>query len=279
MISEAWYAVGVGSAPTKVSISGSGLVCSQEIFTINNLPSGVNVALNTTNSPTGFSIKTSSNLSISSYSNGTLTVRKLSNGAGYIKVYYKGHLLSTKEVWVGAPVIADVYYQGGNIFVATSSDDCIPNLRSFYVKINGTTYRPLGGIGVVSLPNGTYNVEAWVSNECGESDHYFGQITVSGNGMYSLGGIDSNNQVTINTIDYEDAPLPLEANENVLQNNRTANGLPYTLKNVQTGELAHQGMMPYEGGVLDFSSVKSGVYVLTLMPGASEPETFKISLK
>ncbi len=49
--------------------------------------------------------------------------------------------------------------------------------------------------------------------------------------------------------------------------------------NAQTGEVAAKGEMPIEGGVLDFGSVHGGLYVLTLLPQSSEPETFKIQLK
>ena len=55
--------------------------------------------------------------------------------------------------------------------------------------------------------------------------------------------------------------------------------VPYTLSNAQTGEVAAKGEMPIEGGVLDFGSVHGGLYVLTLLPQSSEPETFKIQLK
>ena len=37
--------------------------------------------------------------------------------------------------------------------------------------------------------------------------------------------------------------------------------------------------MPVGGGVLDFSRVRSGLYVLTLTPQGRKPETFKVSFK
>ena len=55
--------------------------------------------------------------------------------------------------------------------------------------------------------------------------------------------------------------------------------VPYELKNAMTGEVSARGEMPAEGGVIDFSRVRSGLYVLTLSPTGREPETFKISLK
>lgn len=279
MVSEAWYAVGVGFAPVKVSISGEYKLCSQEIYTISNIPSGASVALNTDYSNSGFSIKTSSNLNITYYSNGSLTVEQVTGGPGYIKVFYKGHLLATKDVLVDKPIINDVYYMSGNIYVEAVSNDSILHPRSYRVIINGITYRPLGGMGVLPLPNGTYNVEAYVSNTCAESDPYYGQIYVYGNYYYSLGNISGNHQVTIETIDFSGSPLPLESFASKLQMSKTSDDVPYTLKNVLTGEIVSQGTMPQKGGVLDFSSIKSGLFVLTLMPSGSEPETFKLSLK
>ena len=60
---------------------------------------------------------------------------------------------------------------------------------------------------------------------------------------------------------------------------QAAKDVPYELKNAMTGEVSARGEMPAEGGVLDFSRVRSGLYVLTLSPAGWEPETFKISLK
>ena len=60
---------------------------------------------------------------------------------------------------------------------------------------------------------------------------------------------------------------------------QAAKDVPYELKNAMTGEVSARGKMPAEGGMLDFSRVRSGLYVLTLTPAGREPETFKISLK
>ena len=220
---------------------------------------------------------TSSNLSITSYTNSLLTVQKISDGKGFIKVYYKGNVVATKNVYVGAPVVNDVYYMGGNIYIETDWESgSFP--RSFYIVINGRSYRLLGGVGIIPLSNGTYNVEAYTSNQCGESDHYFGQIVVYGSGLYSLGPISSDHQVTIETVDYSDSPQPLEAMQ-TMTTKQAAKDVPYELKNAITGEVSARGEMPAEGGVLDFSRVRSGLYVLTLSPAGREPETFKISLK
>ena len=261
----------------QMNISGSDIVCGEEEYTISDLPAGAAVALNTSNSA-GFSIQVSNNLSVVSYSDGLLTVQKVSTGVGYIFVYYKGHLLTTREVWVGVPIVNDVYFMGGNIYIETV-EESTPDPRYFYIVINGRRYRLLGGVGTIPLTNGTYDVEAYTSNLCGESDHYFGQIVVYGSGLYSLGPISSDHQVTIETIDYSDSPQPLEAMQTMTSKQAAKDVVPYELKNAMTGEVSARGEMPAEGGMLDFSRVRSGLYVLTLSPAGREPETFKLSLK
>ena len=263
---------GMYNVPIK---GGSDFFCNQEFFTI-YLPKNYDVSIGSINS-TGFSIMTSSNLSITSYTNSLLTVQKISDGKGFIKVYYKGNVVATKNVYVGAPVVNDVYYMGGNIYIETDWESgSFP--RSFYIVINGRSYRLLGGVGIIPLSNGTYNVEAYTSNQCGESDHYFGQIVVYGSGLYSLGPISSDHQVTIETVDYSDSPQPLEAMQ-TMTTKQAAKDVPYELKNAMTGGVSARGEMPAEGGVLDFSRVRSGLYVLTLSPAGRDPETFKLSLK
>ena len=260
----------------NIHVVGSDMVCGEEEYTISNLPAGAAVALNTSNSA-GFSIQVSNNLSIVSYSDGLLTVQKVSTGVGYIFVYYKGHLLTTREVWVGVPIVNDVYFMGGNIYIETV-EKSTPDPRYFYIVINGRRYRLLGGVGTIPLTNGTYYVEAYTSNLCGESDHYFGQIVVYGSGLYSLGPISSDHQVTIETIDYSDSPQPLEAMQ-TMTSKQVAKDVPYELKNAMTGEVSARGEMPAEGGMLDFSRVRSGLYVLMLSPAGRNPETIKLSLK
>lgn len=58
---------------------------------------------------------------------------------------------------------------------------------------------------------------------------------------------------------------------------QAAKDVPYELKNAMTGEVSARGEMPAEGGILDFSRVRSGLYVLTLSPagqGAGNLQNF-----
>jgi hypothetical protein len=257
-----------------IYISGFTLICNQGLFPITNIPFGSSVALNTNYSSSGFSVIGSPNISIT-YSGGTIYVQKVTDGMGYLKVYYKGILLDTMDFWVGVPIINDVYYTGGHIYIEADTESA-PDPRLFYVVINGVRYRILGGMGSLPLPNGTYNVEAYVSNECGESDHYFTQIVITGNYMYSLVNISSTHQVTIEAKDYGDAPLPLEIS---MMGRELSSTVPYSLKNVQTGEVMTKGEMPIGGGVLDFSNMQKGLYLLEITSQSGDTETFKVQFK
>ena len=274
MISEAWYAVGVGNEPNRVAITGSNPLCGEEIYTISGIPAGASVSLGTNTG--GFWIQKSSNISFDSYNSttGELSVQQTTPGDGYIKVYYGDHLLATKEFWVGGPKITNFYYTGNTLFVESSF-----GLRYFW-NINGTQFISADGHKYYPLADGTYNVSVYTTSpNCGAGPTYTTQLHVSGGNMYSLGAISSDHQVSIETIDYSDSPQPLEAMQTMTSKQAAKAVVPYELKNAMTSEVSARGEMPAEGGVLDFSRERRGLYVLTLTPAGREPETFKLSLK
>ena len=257
----------------RPSISGPTMMCTQETYDV-GIPTNLSVALNTTNSPGGFSIKTNSKLSIVSYSNGILTVQKVSDGQGRIEVYFNGHLVNSLNVWVGGPVITDLQYIGG-CFYTESPIEGEP--FKFHWIVGGQSYRGREGRKQVSLQNGTYDVEAYAENlSCGRGPSYYRQIVVSNGGFYALGDITDDHQVTVTTIDYSDSPQPIDSNRNARTNEGTGS---YSLTNTQMGLVVERGEMPSSGGVLDFSHLRSGLYVLTLLPPDSKPETFQLTLK
>ena len=256
-----------------INISGPDRLCGEEIYTISGIPAGASVSLGTNTG--GFWIQKSSNISFDSYNSttGELSVQQTTPGDGYIKVYYDDHLLATKEFWVGGPKITNFYYTGNTLYVESDG-----GLR-YYWNINGTQFSSLSQ-KYYPLADGTYNVSVYTTSpNCGAGPTYTTQLHVSGGNMYSLGAISSDHQVSIETIDYSDSPQPLEAMQTMTSKQAAKDVVPYELKNAMTGEVSARGEMPAEGGVLDFSRVRSGLYVLTLSPAGREPETFKISLK
>lgn len=256
-----------------INISGANMVCTQEIFSISNMPTDSLITLNTNNSPTGVSILVSPNLNIYSYSNGSLTVRKISNGNGYIRVYYKGNLIAEKKVWVGAPVINNVYKFGMN-YVIETDDASQAYDDSYYIKVGNRVFPMPGGMFSIFLPRGTYQAEAYVSNACGESDPYYTQIVIGNNINFSVSNVSPDGIVTITRTDDNGEPLPRE----VLDTEDKGENIPYTLTNSLTGRVVARGMVPIAGGTLDFSKQSKGFYVLTLSPRKSKEQSFRISL-
>ncbi len=249
----------------QVRVSCPDLICTQDIITISGLPASAGVALNTNYSLTGYSIEVSPTLSIVSYSSGLLTVQKVSNGPGYVKVYYKGYLLSTREFWVGAPIPDDVYFQGGHFYIVT---DALCNADLFqYIVINGTRYKCLGGMSSsVFLSNGTYNAEVILKNDCGES-HTYWPIVVGNSGYYTISYVNNEHQVAIKAL--------AEHEDMASKSNST---IAYILQSVSSGRIIAEGVLPITGGVINFSHVKHGQYVLVIKPDGKEPESFKLSL-
>ena len=258
----------------SINITGYNMVCTQEVFDISNMPTDSLVTLNTNNSPTGVSISVSPNLNIYSYSNGYLTVNKVSNGNGYIRVYYKGNLIAEKKVWVGAPVINDVYQNGSYVIIET--DDASQTYDdSYYIKINNHAYPIFGGRFSLFLPHGTYQAEAYASNACGESDPYYTQIVIAGGIHFAVSNVSPDGIVTITRVDDNGEPLSRE----VLDTKDKGENIPYTLTNSLTGNVVARGMVPIVGGTLDLSRQSKGVYSLTLYPKDSKEQSFKIALK
>ena len=69
-VENAWYAVGIGSQPTQVTLSGSSYICtSNSTFTLENLPSGASVNWTHTNNLSYVSGQGTANYTVSAVSN------------------------------------------------------------------------------------------------------------------------------------------------------------------------------------------------------------------
>jgi bacillolysin len=105
-VRNAWYAVGIGTQPTQMTISGSTLVCSSgTTFTLNNVPSGCTVLWNQ-----------SSNLALLSASGNTATFAAGygANSAGWIQAVVYSPTYGTTAtgphhtVWAGTPALTSI---------------------------------------------------------------------------------------------------------------------------------------------------------------------------
>ena len=258
----------------QMDITGPDMVCSQEDYQISGLPyNDSNVVLNSVNSPSGFSISVSSNLNITSYSHGVITVQKVTNGNGFIKVYYKGNLIATKDFWVGVPVINGVYYSNSTIYIDT--DSACQALDDFYRLVyNGTTYTLHGGSTHISIPNGTYYVGASARNYCGNSGIIYTYLVVSNGNQYNVTGITADGQARVIRVGRSESSLPGSA----FPVEEGANTVPYTIMNSMTGKIVARGVIPSDGGEIILRNHQKGLYLLTIKPEGTKEESFKISL-
>jgi len=99
-VKDAWFAVGVGSAASQMSINGSSPVCSSgsSTFTIENWPYN-----------TAVTWSKSSNLILTSQTNNKATFTSIGNGIGFVyATVYPGSscqtILPQYPVWVGTPI-------------------------------------------------------------------------------------------------------------------------------------------------------------------------------
>jgi hypothetical protein len=181
-VKNAWYAVGLGTKPLQMSITGSMKVCtSGAVYIVNNLPLGCSVSWD--GSP---------NLSLSSASDSIATFTANSSGseAGWVRatiISSSGQdTLPRRAVWVGVPSIpTDIsgFSRNGTEFIGDYNYNFIvrhPNnqdVNQFKWTVSGGTIEAGQGTNMITVktwPNtGTgkiyFNLDVRVGNDCGFS--------------------------------------------------------------------------------------------------------------
>lgn len=128
-ITDAWYAVGVGSAfsGTLASISGSNIVCTTENYSVSNLPAGTSVTWSSTN-PSILSINSSTGVATKVASGNVTIIADIAGGCGsfrIVKDVFSGtpdhNKFYVRDAIIGSlPIILDNY---GTIYVRVSYQD------------------------------------------------------------------------------------------------------------------------------------------------------------
>lgn len=243
------------------SVSGPDLVCngSTGTFTI---------------SAPGATLELSPNLSIVSQSGKNYTIKGNYNGRAYINILAGSTDLARKALWVGAPIISGISYDGSTLTAETFGGDASISRTEWTIGGNVfTTYSKS-----ISSPysSGTYTVSVRGVNSCGTGTYYTTQISFSDRGTFSLAIEPGSRLVTI-------TPIPREDDETapvMASRKSTANAtMRYVLADLASGSLKATGYMPESGGTLDFSGASAGMYVFKLYTSTGAEETFKISLK
>ncbi|MCL1942866.1 MAG: T9SS type A sorting domain-containing protein [Candidatus Azobacteroides sp.] len=159
-----------------LSLSGSATLClnSSATYTINNFPPNATVTWSQ-----------SSNLQPVSGSGASKVYKGIANGAGWIEATVNGITASRFNVWVGPPQITSVtgptkIRAGGP---ATFTCDYAGGESIIWKALGGSPtiyiYPDMHSADLVYLYNGTWNVTAKVTNQCG-SQSQTQSITVTG---------------------------------------------------------------------------------------------------
>lgn len=251
----------IASYVSLYSISGPDLLCngSTATFTI---------------SAPGATLELSPNLSIVSQSGKNYTIKGNYNGRAYINILAGNTYLARKSLWVGAPIISGISYNGSTLTAETFGGDACISRTEWTIGGNVfTTYSKS-----ISSPysSGTYTVSVRGVNSCGTGTYYTTQISFSDRGTFSLTVEPDSRIVTV-------TPIPREDDETapvMASRKSTANAtMRYVLADLTSGSLKATGYMPESGGTLDFSGASAGMYVFKLYTSTGAEETFKISLK
>ena len=168
-VKNAWYAVGIGTQPTQMSVTGSFVLCSSgSTYTVNNPPSGT------------LTWQTSLNISLVS-SQGSNPCNFMANGygdgPGWIQAYFDGIPGPIINVWTG--IFQSVVVNGqsgvcpGSLYVYTAQGSPSYSYSWTYPSnwMNNNQYQ-----NTVQLQTPMYNmtygtVQVSVTNECGTSGY------------------------------------------------------------------------------------------------------------
>ncbi|RKS53162.1 putative secreted protein (Por secretion system target) [Gillisia mitskevichiae] len=261
-------------------ITGASLVCnsSNSVFTLQNAPNHM-------------SWTTSNNLEIISFTTSTVTVKAKyasSRGNGFITATYNNGAEATKVVYVGKPDAS--LPQAPNLCTNSFSEPyTLPNSdgavsyrlksNSPYLDINGQsevtfTNGPISFIYFSSSRAGTYLVELFTTNACGESR---GAMYVTSE-RCGLGG----------PCGFKISPNPASSEVTIKANNEKSNITNETQSLIfeKTAQLAKLfdfsgafvkdiELDPYGTTKMDVSNLKEGLYFLKIQV-REEEETYKI---
>ncbi|WP_455630240.1 serine protease [Parabacteroides sp.] len=222
----------------------------------------------------GGTLELSPNLSIVSQSGKNYTIKANSSGRAYINLKAGNSYVVRTPLWVGAPIISGITYNGSTLTVETFGGDAHINRTEW--TIGGNVFTAYSNFISSPYSTGTYTVSVRATNGCGTGGYYTTQISFSDRGTFSLAVEPGSRIVTVTPILQEDDEAAV-----VLANRKsTANAtMRYVLADLTSGSLKATGYLPESGGTLDFSNAPAGMYVFKLYTSAGAEETFKISLK
>lgn len=237
------------------NISGPDLVCNSASFDYS--------------APGNCVITTSPNVEIISKDETSLLLKANSPGNSYVAIEVNGSVISSCFFWSKEPIITGVASNGSNLTAVTPSGDASIIYTEWTVGSNIFT----SNSATLSCPysSGTYNVSVKARNNCGTSTIYNGQVSISNyRKRYDLSVLSGTKQVRV---------IPIKEQTIDVLGEKKETNMNYQLINTSSGTIAANGNISSEGGLLDFSDVVSGIYILRLEIEEGMVENFKFILK
>jgi hypothetical protein len=203
-VKNAWYAVGLGSQPTQMTLIGPNFFCSTGTFSISNVPTGCTVLWSA-----------SSNITLPSNKNTNPIVATVNgNGPGWLLATVSSSTCSASvqyTVWVGTPVLSISGPSSGctnNTYNFTASPTGPYANESNYtwnlVPLNGNYLSPYGyqnNSCAITFYNpysaSGYSVQSRAQNSCGIGGYGTTNIYIHNCYMFSLSPNPASETVTV----------------------------------------------------------------------------------
>lgn len=214
-VENAWYAVGVGTQPTQVTLTGPTLVCNSGTnFTVNNLPTGCTI-----------NWTYSSNLQAYYGGSNFVALRAIGNGSGWVRATINSScgqiILPQKDVWVGVPSTPTsilgfccngMEFGSESIYEFTVNHANNQSVNQYNWVVAGGTILEGQGTKTITVKTAKvtgsqrkyFDVSIRVANSCGWSSYLWrsGYVTSgAGPAMFSVYPNPANNEVTISFTD------------------------------------------------------------------------------
>ncbi|MCL3853310.1 M4 family metallopeptidase [Parabacteroides sp. GYB001] len=264
-VTDAWYAVGVGSGfPFK--ILGTNNICPRQKIVEYRIPK----------SGSGFVWQVSGKVKIlSGQGTNKIQVEMLQERELAEISVTCGNKSTSKKIFLGIPVVT--YVNGParvrvgervvySVTPVTETAELF-NPYKWTVSPNATKYAYKNSCEVTFPNSGNYLVMCQGDSPCG-NQNTGGSLTVTAFSGYYLVSSLASKKVELSLVENLDEKMLLQRSSLV----------SYELYSKGTGILKSKGQMNREGDVLDFSNLPKGVYVIKIQLSQNEYETHSLTL-
>lgn len=297
-VTNAWYAVGVGSQyvfPT-LSISGQGLICTSEVYTLNNLPSGSSVIWDITPGSIATVSPNGSSATFYKSGDGPATITASATNSCGVPIASAEKSVNVGNIVSGTYYVTSNYYtgsgslagSGGSVFTRSNQTVLFNGMLDQNIGLSNISWSVSGSYSLF-YPNGsnfslymTTPSNAYSSNnatvtlsatgQCSTFNKAYNfQVVSTGSGSGYLIAASPNpatNDININIEEVEDTTLVSQKEQNIgLANGNSRGKTKIYLLEFYTNRLVKQwnyDEMKTKNYHLNITGIKAGYYVLRM---------------